>query len=128
MAVRPVLKMGDPLLLQTATPVERFDAPELRELLTDMQDTMTASPFTLASPASLLQMSISLVARTDRDVEGISTAATPALLDAARPNNNSLGNHPSVALPAAGDPALQGSRIYRYTTFVVDLRNLGVGR
>jgi peptide deformylase len=40
MAVRPVLKMGDPVLLQVARPVERFDTPELRALLTDMQDTM----------------------------------------------------------------------------------------
>src|SRR5512139_3116016 len=40
MALRPVLKMGDPVLLQVARPVERFDTPELRALLTDMQDTM----------------------------------------------------------------------------------------
>jgi prepilin-type N-terminal cleavage/methylation domain-containing protein len=92
------------------------------------QTLLTQPGATLQPRDGFLQMSISLVARTDRDVEGISTAATPALIDAARPNNNSLGNHPSVTLPAAGDPALQGSRIYRYTTFVVDLRNLGVGR
>jgi peptide deformylase len=42
MAVRAVLKMGDPVLLQTAAPVEYFDTPELRDLLTDMQDTMMA--------------------------------------------------------------------------------------
>lgn len=42
MAVRPVLKMGDPLLLQVAKPVETFDTPALRELLTDMHDTMKA--------------------------------------------------------------------------------------
>jgi peptide deformylase len=42
MAVRPVLKMGDPLLLQVAKPVEKFDTPELRELLADMHDTMHA--------------------------------------------------------------------------------------
>jgi peptide deformylase len=34
--------MGHPLLLQTAKPVERFDTPELRELLVDMHDTMEA--------------------------------------------------------------------------------------
>jgi peptide deformylase len=39
---RPVLKMGDPLLLQVARPVQRFDAPELSSLLADMHDTMTA--------------------------------------------------------------------------------------
>jgi peptide deformylase len=42
MAIRPVLKMGDPLLLQVAKPVEKFDTPELRELLVDMHDTMLA--------------------------------------------------------------------------------------
>lgn len=42
MAVKPVLKMGDPLLLQTSKPVEQFDTPELHALLVDMQDTMAA--------------------------------------------------------------------------------------
>jgi peptide deformylase len=40
MAVRPVLRMGDPRLLEVSRPVERFDTAELRELLNDMQDTM----------------------------------------------------------------------------------------
>ena len=39
MAVRPVLKMGEPLLRAVATPVRRFDA-ELAALITDMDDTM----------------------------------------------------------------------------------------
>jgi peptide deformylase len=42
MAVKPVLKMGDPILLQQSKPVEQFDTPELHSLLTDMQDTMKA--------------------------------------------------------------------------------------
>lgn len=42
MPVRSVLKMGDPRLLQHAKPVEAFDTPELRALLVDMHDTMTA--------------------------------------------------------------------------------------
>lgn len=42
MAVRPVLKMGEPLLLQVAKRVEHFDTPELHALLTDMLDTMKA--------------------------------------------------------------------------------------
>jgi peptide deformylase len=41
MAVRPVLKMGEPLLRQVATPVQRFDA-ELSALVADMNDTMRA--------------------------------------------------------------------------------------
>jgi peptide deformylase len=40
MAVRPVLRMGDPLLLQVAEPVEQFDTPELHALIQDMEDTM----------------------------------------------------------------------------------------
>lgn len=42
MSIRPVLKMGDPLLLQAALPVEQFNTPELRALLVDMHDTMAA--------------------------------------------------------------------------------------
>jgi peptide deformylase len=42
MAIRPVLKMGDPLLLQQAKPIPQFDTPELHALVTDMQDTMAA--------------------------------------------------------------------------------------
>ncbi len=41
MAIRPVLKMGDPLLQCVAAPVTRFDA-QLLELLRDMDDTMRA--------------------------------------------------------------------------------------
>jgi peptide deformylase len=42
MAIRPVLRMGDPRLLETSRPVARFDAPELHELIADMRDTMEA--------------------------------------------------------------------------------------
>jgi peptide deformylase len=40
MAIRPVLKMGDPLLLNRAREVERFGTMALDSLLTDMLDTM----------------------------------------------------------------------------------------
>lgn len=42
MPVRTVLRMGDPLLLQRAAEVERFDTPELHALIRDMHDTMDA--------------------------------------------------------------------------------------
>ena len=42
MAVKTVLKMGDPRLLERARPVAKFDTPELHALLADMQDTMRA--------------------------------------------------------------------------------------
>lgn len=40
MAIREVLRMGDPRLLGQARPVERFDTPELHALIADMRDTM----------------------------------------------------------------------------------------
>lgn len=42
MAIQKVLKMGDPILLQVAEPITKFDSLELHELLTDMRDTMEA--------------------------------------------------------------------------------------
>jgi peptide deformylase len=43
MAVRQILKMGDPRLLQVAQQVTRFDTPELHALIADMSDTMAAA-------------------------------------------------------------------------------------
>lgn len=43
MAVRPILKMGDPRLLRIAQPVQRFDTPELHALVADLLDTMRAA-------------------------------------------------------------------------------------
>ena len=40
MAVRPVLRMGDPRLLEPSRAVEQLDTPELHALITDMEDTM----------------------------------------------------------------------------------------
>lgn len=42
MAVRPILRMGHPLLLQRAQEIQHFDSPELYRLIEDMQDTMAA--------------------------------------------------------------------------------------
>ncbi len=51
MAVRKVLKMGDPLLLQVAEPVRAFNTPALDALIADMFDTMAAlSGAGLAAP------------------------------------------------------------------------------
>jgi prepilin-type N-terminal cleavage/methylation domain-containing protein len=86
------------------------------------------------SGTALLGISISLVAHTDRNIEGIATAATPNLIGPPptpgppNPDNNSIGDRPSTALPVVPpDPLLPGQRIYRWTTFRVDFRNLGVG-
>ena len=38
--IRPVLRMGDPRLLEKSQPAEAFGTPQLRELIADMRDTM----------------------------------------------------------------------------------------
>ena len=43
MAIRTILRMGDPRLLEQASPVSDFSSPELRALITDLQDTMLAA-------------------------------------------------------------------------------------
>jgi peptide deformylase len=41
--IRPILRMGNPRLLQVAQPVESFGTAELRRLIADMIDTMRAA-------------------------------------------------------------------------------------
>jgi peptide deformylase len=43
MAIRPILRMGDPRLLRVAAPVTAFGTPELSALLSDMFETMEAA-------------------------------------------------------------------------------------
>ncbi len=43
MAMREILRMGDPRLLRVAPPVTQFDTDELHLLITDMLDTMRAA-------------------------------------------------------------------------------------
>jgi peptide deformylase len=51
MAIREILKMGDPRLLRIAQPVHAFDTPELQALIDDMFETMAhANGAGLAAP------------------------------------------------------------------------------
>ena len=51
MTVRTILRMGDPRLVDVAKPVDDADAPEIRELIRDMFDTMqSAGGVGLAAP------------------------------------------------------------------------------
>ena len=51
MAIRPVLRMGDPRLLEKSRPVKKFRTAELKALIADMRDTMTSlSGAGLAAP------------------------------------------------------------------------------
>lgn len=42
MAIRPVLRMGDPRLLESSRPIKKFRTAELNELINDMRDTMAS--------------------------------------------------------------------------------------
>lgn len=51
MAIRTILKMGDPRLLQQALPVVAFNTPALHDLISDMEQTMAhANGAGLAAP------------------------------------------------------------------------------
>jgi peptide deformylase len=41
--IRDIVRMGDARLLQVAQPVAEFDTPDLRELITDMKETLVAN-------------------------------------------------------------------------------------
>ncbi len=43
MAIREILRMGDPRLLRVAQPVSVFDTPELHALVLDLRETMLAA-------------------------------------------------------------------------------------
>jgi len=69
MAIRPVLRMGDPRLLEASRPVERIGTPELHALIADMHETMAALDGAgLAAPqvGVLLQVVIFGVKRNPR--------------------------------------------------------------
>jgi len=59
MAVREILKMGDPRLLQPARLVDAFDTPVLHALIADLKDTMAAAQGAgLAAPQIGVDLSV----------------------------------------------------------------------
>lgn len=59
MAVREILKMGDPRLLRVAQAVSAFDTPELHDLIADLKDTMAAAQGAgLAAPQIGVDLSV----------------------------------------------------------------------
>lgn len=93
---------------------------------------------TLTRPANatLIQVSLSFAVRTNESVDVVSSAATPAFIDNSNPPNsvdhNRLGNSASHTLTgvddASRDEEHRGNHIYRWSSSMVDVRNLGVGR
>jgi peptide deformylase len=75
MAMRKVLQMGDPRLLEVAANVTEFDTPELHALVRDMKDTMHALDGAgLAAPqigVGLRLVVFEVEAADDPDVESI---------------------------------------------------------
>jgi prepilin-type N-terminal cleavage/methylation domain-containing protein len=87
----------------------------------DLTAFTSATPITPASAFyRLTRLTISVSARTDRVVDGVGTAATPAFIVPARASYNNLGDRASVVL----NPS---DRVYRYTSNRIDLRNTGAG-
>lgn len=83
-------------------------------------DPVIAANTNLGGAWRLTRLSISLLARTDRTVDGVATAATPAFIQGSLTDYNQLGDRASVVL----NPA---DRVYRYTTNRIDMRNTGAG-
>lgn len=83
---------------------------------------------------TVLQVRISMVGRTIGQVEGILTETLPAFMEGNDADNNELGDREEIDLaainaPGTGDPdsTWYGSYVYRWSTTLVDLRNVGVG-
>lgn len=75
-----------------------------------------------------LAMSMSIVVRTDANVEGIYTTNSPQLTDPSNIAHNTVGDRDSFSLPSTTIPGYDGYRVYRHLTFQVDFRNMGLGR
>ena len=59
MAIREILKMGDPFLLKKADPVKQFNTAELDQIIQDMIETMEANDGAgLAAPQIGLSMQL----------------------------------------------------------------------
>jgi hypothetical protein len=85
--------------------------------------------------AVLTHLGVSFAVRTYENVNLVTSAQTPAFIDdtnATTTIHNRRGDAASVLLEGVPDAARpdehKGNRIYRWSSNVVDLRNLGVGK
>jgi len=114
MPARSILKMGNPLLLQSARPVENFDTPALHTLIEDMLDTMAAEGGVgLAAPqiGESLQVVVFEVTRSARYPEAPPIPRTVLI----NPHIEPLPNEQGVCVEESGwegclsIPGLRGS-------------------
>jgi hypothetical protein len=79
--------------------------------------------------ARLVEMRISLEARTQRGTRAVATTRTAALTDEDNPDHNPIGDWDGVQLAGVPDgerpDGYAGTFIYRSADVLVDLRNLG---
>lgn len=114
MPARSILKMGNPLLLQSARPVENFDTPALHTLIEDMLDTMAAEGGVgLAAPqiGESLQVVVFEVTRSARYPEALPIPRTVLI----NPHIEPLPNEQGICVEESGwegclsIPGLRGS-------------------
>ncbi len=76
MAIKTVLRMGEPLLLEKAQPITVFDTLELHALIQDMQDTMQAmNGAGIAAPQ--IGVSLQVVTFGQKELDGTSNPRYP---------------------------------------------------
>lgn len=95
------------------------------------QDALGA-PSLLEPTTVPIQLTVSVVVRSPQRIEGVTSDRTPSLTVAGNTDHNEVGDRAAVQLAGVADSSrpdeLRGDHVYRWTTFRVDLRNLGVGR
>jgi peptide deformylase len=128
MTVRTILKMGDPRLLRIAPPVERFGTPELRELVTDMFETMrSVNGAGLAAPqiGVDLQLVIFGFSRNDRYPEAPPVPETVLLNPVIEPVGDAIeeGWEGCLSVPGMRGVVPRFARI-RYRGVDVDGRSI----
>jgi prepilin-type N-terminal cleavage/methylation domain-containing protein len=127
---------GEDVSARRTTDTDDLDADAERDWYSGAdQTTLTAPGLTWAAQRQrplIMELRVTLVVRTRERFDGASSAQTPVLTVAARPDNNEVGNRAAVPLAGVADAArpteLRGDAIYRYATVGSDLRNLAVAR
>ena len=121
MAVREILKMGDPRLLRIAQPVAAFATPELLALIADLSDTMEAADGAgLAAPQIGVDLQVVLFgfAHNDRYPDAPPVPRTVLINPEIEPLDNLLeeGWEGCLSVPGLRGVVPRWSRI-RYTGF-----------
>lgn len=81
--------------------------------------------------ANLIELRVSVEARTQRGTRSVSTSRTANMSDEDVPAHNPVGDWPGVELAGVADDerpdGYTGDHLYRSAEALIDLRNLGVG-